>query len=621
MLRVVVLAAACCAMLASKAGPGLLAGPAFSFRGSGQIKQEEVAEILKMEEEHDTELLEKLEQELGQMYASLPKNEHGNIGHQTVRYALHRFFVKRHGWFIRGLEPDNATWTPQRLPNGELPPAWVKEWVPNFLQEKIEHHGHHGMSIRDLAEMAATMEDLVFKEVGLRLKLVYQVHGEPLSEPLPRATADELLGTFYMTFLLANNLTGNSTAHLLRKKKVFARKYRGYKPAHEWFENLVNERLGSAETVDLQTASTVVNDIGLKYHTFNEAECNELRTTLQKMESRKPGRVRLSVFYNMSRFTHWRFTEKPEYLKTLGALDDTDPSQLSLITANYVMARPNCLDASNLYTLCCTNACEDLMGELEREIGNSTATPEQITGLVSQLASDLVPAPRVLSSSLVGRLDSIALYHGGGVVPLHGRLFAQWMHHAYPRECPYPHESGRISPQTAEEWSRAAGSSEQSSDEERQKFVDGDVCMVTPEGRVECGDELGEELPWNPAEELLTVSHHIDQPRLAEDGSHDVLCLIIFCMFITSLVLLAVSNMYRTGDPAADCQRQLSLVMLKNSAGVILSVAALFLVLATFNLLDESVFVLALGVSFVFYLTSVVAKRNKSKAMQGKLVA
>jgi hypothetical protein len=43
------------------------------------------------------------------------------------------------------------------------------------------------------------------------------------------------------------------------------------------------------------------------------------------------------------------------------------------------------------------------------------------------------------------RLDEVAAHHGG-LVPLHGRLFAQWMHYAYPRECPYPHVSGTTSP-------------------------------------------------------------------------------------------------------------------------------------------------------------------------------
>ena len=40
--------------------------------------------------------------------------------------------------------------------------------------------------------------------------------------------------------------------------------------------------------------------------------------------------------------------------------------------------------------------------------------------------------------------------HQGGKIPLHGRLFAQWMHHVYPRDYAYPHLSGTSNPVTAE---------------------------------------------------------------------------------------------------------------------------------------------------------------------------
>merc|ERR550514_1170682 len=39
------------------------------------------------------------------------------------------------------------------------------------------------------------------------------------------------------------------------------------------------------------------------------------------------------------------------------------------------------------------------------------------------------------------QLDHIADAHKGKV-PLHGRLFGQWMHRAFPRECPFPHRAG-----------------------------------------------------------------------------------------------------------------------------------------------------------------------------------
>merc|ERR1719510_1271716 len=46
--------------------------------------------------------------------------------------------------------------------------------------------------------------------------------------------------------------------------------------------------------------------------------------------------------------------------------------------------------------------------------------------------------PRPLPASLVAKLSGIAA-HNGGAVPLHGRLFTQWLHFAFPHECPYPH--------------------------------------------------------------------------------------------------------------------------------------------------------------------------------------
>ena len=62
---------------------------------------------------------------------------------------------------------------------------------------------------------------------------------------------------------------------------------------------------------------------------------------------------------------------------------------------------------------------------------------------MANLSSSTVQAPRNLSQTLLRRLDEIALGHDGTVV-LHSRLFAQWMHQAFPRECPYPHVTGTI---------------------------------------------------------------------------------------------------------------------------------------------------------------------------------
>merc|ERR1719235_104457 len=55
--------------------------------------------------------------------------------------------------------------------------------------------------------------------------------------------------------------------------------------------------------------------------------------------------------------------------------------------------------------------------------------------------------PLRLKGALTKQLTEIANAHGGQV-PLHGRLFAQWLHYAFPHECPFPHRAGALKPRT-----------------------------------------------------------------------------------------------------------------------------------------------------------------------------
>merc|ERR1719492_313788 len=96
------------------------------------------------------------------------------------------------------------------------------------------------------------------------------------------------------------------------------------------------------------------------------------------------------------------------------------------------------------------------MGQLEEQLGAPSAAPKRIAEVVSTLHSDTVDAPRNLSGVLLARLEEVAHFHWG-LVPLHGRLFAQWMHHAYPRECLFPHASGSSEALSPVEWAEKHG--------------------------------------------------------------------------------------------------------------------------------------------------------------------
>merc|ERR1719271_1868351 len=155
------------------------------------------------------------------------------------------------------------------------------------------------------------------------------------------------------------------------------------------------------------------------------------RVPLSTFHSQPPGR---SVNKNM---IVYQFAESADYLRQIGALDDTESGNPRVLISNYITGPTNCLTGSTYFSVCCLNECELLLNEIEGSVLAPTAYPEHLLGLVSRLSSPSVDAPRQLSRSLEDKIHKIADLHGG-MVPLQGRLFSQWLHYAFPNECPYP---------------------------------------------------------------------------------------------------------------------------------------------------------------------------------------
>ena len=100
-----------------------------------------------------------------------------------------------------------------------------------------------------------------------------------------------------------------------------------------------------------------------------------------------------------------------------------------MIIPNFLSGPSNCETPSNFYSVCCIDECEHLLSQVEVVIARPSATALRLVEVISELQSGTVEAPRNLSSVQVDLLSQITTHHGGQV-PLHGRLFAQWMHHA-----------------------------------------------------------------------------------------------------------------------------------------------------------------------------------------------
>jgi hypothetical protein len=376
------------------------------------------------------------------MYKALPKNEHGKLGHTTVRYALHRIFVQRHGWYIKGLEPAGQHF------NSSKPTGVLKEHVGSHVEELFESRlGGHGFSLHDTAVLAATLEHLIHNEAEGRLGKAYNMAEFPRSRVLNTTDAERVLDTYMKFYLLSDSLATKLPDEEM--SEVFP----GWTETQAFTRDVLQEFTRNSEVKDFKRITAVVEEIGERFGRFQNGECQTMKSKLIKLGDQGIGRVPLPDFYRSSlEGTTFEFQESPAYLKELGVLDDEE----QVIVPNYVGSHTNCIASSSLYSVCCIDECEQMMGQLEHEIATSEATPSQIISLVSGMSSSSVEAPRNLPTKLVNRLDDAAAQHGG-TVQLHGRLFAQWMHHAFPRECPFPHVSGSITPVTPDEWLDSKG--------------------------------------------------------------------------------------------------------------------------------------------------------------------
>eukprot|EP00932_Pfiesteria_piscicida_P020588 SRR837773.7389.p1 GENE.SRR837773.7389~~SRR837773.7389.p1 ORF type:complete len:417 (-),score=155.11 SRR837773.7389:108-1259(-) len=383
------------------------------------------------------------------MFAALPKNSEGRLDAPVVRYALHRFFVQTRGWFVQGLQPDGEA------RDSTAPVKILTDRVPGFIQALLERRvGGRGLELPELAAFAATIQDLVHAEGMQNLLNVFEVLRLPSEGPLSVEQLDTAMELYLISTILGTNLTGAARGRVEHLRRDIAEVYPAWPDVELWAKDVQHAvfldrraRLSPFErgALSLEHAAQLMQQFGQHFGAFQDQECRTMKQQLVDMEHRGTGRVRLSEFYRGGLDGHWQFAESVDYLRAIGALDESNPAAPSVVIPNYVGSQSNCLASSSFYSVCCLDECEGLLGRLEAAVGEPSAAPRELAALVAALPSDTVDAPRNLSAPLLARLEDIAEHHGGRV-PLHGRLFAQWMHHAYPRECPFPHLAGTTNP-------------------------------------------------------------------------------------------------------------------------------------------------------------------------------
>lgn len=383
------------------------------------------------------------------VFASSPKNSYGRLDDVAARYALRRVLMERHGWDLPSLA-ENASQheTPlvALLGFGSSLPFHVR----TLLEQRV---ANKGAGILELSVFVAALEQTVYDDVPRQLEVVYRLMGIPVMDTVDADTAVELVHLYMGSYVMSQDLSNMSVPEALSFRGNLPLTYINWAGATRFFRHIQAPLLGELRNISFANMSSVLSKIQKEFVHFIHDQCSGVKSKLLDMEADATGRVRLVDFYKAALYKGMNeFRETIPYLKDLGVLDESDPLDPRVVVSNYLDGPSNCLASSNLYTVCCVDECANLYDHIEQIVNKPEAPPEQIVSIVKRLASPSMQRGR-LSSVIVRRIHDIAKAHGG-VVPLHGPDFSEWMHFAYPRECVHPKMFGPAHSQILEDWEK-----------------------------------------------------------------------------------------------------------------------------------------------------------------------
>lgn len=393
---------------------------------------------------------EEIEQRMWKTYQALPKNANGRLDPKTVRYIVHNYFAKEHGWLIEGLEPQGMRANTSDIHSASI----ISNKAPALLEALLEEkQADRGLNLQDAVAMVATLEHLIFDESIVLLERAYALNNFHPGDMLDEIGLHEVLRSYLLLF------RQGSSANLFDGELHRSIKAR-YSTKAGWFDIVnyeqdvqhdydFNKRAQTNPFVERrysyeETSQMVVN-LAEGYGKWQNADCRDMKEHLMRLDKKGTGRIPLDVFYRSDAGSAYEFTESREYLRDVGALDESLKHNPGVLIANYLAGPSNCIASNSYYSVCCLNECEAQMNEIEGHVRGPAATAQQLIGILSNMSSSTVDAPRVFPKDMTRKLDLIA-QQNDGTIPIHGRLFAQWLHYAFPHECPLPTSSGSLTP-------------------------------------------------------------------------------------------------------------------------------------------------------------------------------
>lgn len=396
---------------------------------------------------------------LASTFKALPKNSYGRIDAPMLRFTIHRYFSTQYSIAVKGLEPNRNASTDQSV-GAEI----LLDQIPNYVEGLLEgRFGHKGFGLEDVAGMAVALEHLVLGSSTGPLGKAYALRNFSTSMLLNDKQLDDVMELYVLQWLVGDSIEINAR-EFMQNRTVIEQSMPQWHEVTEFARGEVKRYLNARqhklnpfvsgseqEMYSFEDVNGMVRGITSGFGHWWEQECQGIKANLVALDPEGRGRAKLSRFYHAAMEGEWRFGESEAYLRELGALDDSSYWQgPQVLIPNYLLAASNCIVASTFYRVCCVNECE----ALQKRVEDMVQTPVGNTEDVLRAAEEVFRADlrgEQLKPGLREKLQKIADTHQGKV-PLHGRLFAQWMHYAFPQECPFPHRSGQARARTPVEF-------------------------------------------------------------------------------------------------------------------------------------------------------------------------
>jgi len=380
--------------------------------------------------------LRRLEQELQPVFATLPHKEalpdgsEGGLDYAAARYLLHLHFVRRHSWYVRGLNPAG---------DGRLPPSEkesLRSRVAGHLLRVLEDNvGSAGFSLRMLAIFVATLEHLLLGDQHELLKRVWVVHGLQPESTTDGPLLKSVLASFMAYNIHSSDYFERSTLSLESASKEIQEleeQYEGWPKIAREIEKRVK---GVGHKLSLKDTILLADQILEDFSEISGSMCNGMEQEFSKFAGAAQGLVSLADIRNEPMLNgEYLVAESVEYLRDMGTIDESS-SDPHVLVPNYMLSPTNCDMSTSFYDLCCPNSCEHYKERLEHALaaaGAKTNHSGLIVAVVRELLGKAVPADQLRD------LDGIASGYNG-TVPIHGRAFANWLNKVFPQDCPRAH--------------------------------------------------------------------------------------------------------------------------------------------------------------------------------------